>query len=240
MKNIFLACIALTFLAACGQQNQNNSKSDFKPESTKQKWSYSVGHQLGNELAGDQRDYDMDAMLAGIKDAWAKAPSAMSEEEMQAVIKEQMAKERDKRRESKKEKWEARNKLGEFYKLHAQQFLDKHAQKEGVKISESGLHYKHIVEGTGKSPKKGDNIEVQIRGTFLDGKEFENTYTRTPVHVKVGTNSKGLDEALMMMKEGGKAEFVIPAELAYGEEGAGLTIPPNAILVYEIELLKVQ
>ncbi len=239
MNKIILACIALVTLAACQQQKSVESDSKYKPETIQEKWSYSVGHQLGNDLAADQRNYNMDAMLAGIKDAWAKAPTAMTEEEMKNVIKEQMTKEREEKAKEREDKWENRNKLGEFYELHAQNFLAQHAKKEGVKITDSGLHYKHIVVGNGISPKKGDNVEVQIRGTFIDGKEFENTYTRTPVHVKVGTNSKGLDEALMMMRAGGKSEFVVPAELGYGKEGAGLTIPPNSVLVYEIELLKV-
>ncbi len=239
MKKILLACFALTIFAACQQQDKTNNTAEIKPETVQEKWSYAVGHQLGKDLANDARNYDMETMLAGIRAAWTNSPTAMTEAEMESVIKEQMKKEREEKQQVMQGKREEFEKLGEFYKLQAKSFLEQHAKKEGVKIAKSGLQYKHIVEGSGVSPKMGDNIEVQIRGTFLDGKEFENTYTRTPVHVKVGVNSKGLDEAFMMMKEGGKAEFAIPAELGYGEKGAGMTIPPHAVLVYEIELLKV-
>ncbi len=241
MKKIILAFIALTFVTAC-QQNTQTAKdtlSDYKPKTESERLSYSMGNQFGKELANDQRAYDMDAMLAGIKAAWSKSETSLTEEEMTMIIKEQMKKEREEKVKARDERWEARNKLGEFYQLHSKQYLENHAKEEGVKITDSGLHYKHIVVGQGKSPKMGDQVEIQIKGNFIDGKEFENTYTRQPVHVKIGANSKGLDEALMMMKAGGKSEFVIPEELGYGAEGAGLTIPPHAILIYEIELLKV-
>jgi FKBP-type peptidyl-prolyl cis-trans isomerase len=240
MKKVFLVCVAALAIASCQPQEKIEKVSDYAPKNEKERLSYAMGHQIGKELSQDKRQYDMDAMLEGIKAAWSKSTPAVAEEEMQNAIKEQMLKEREENAKKREESWEVRNKLGEFYQLHGQKYLENHAKEDGVKIAASGLQYKHIVEGKGKSPKQGDMIEVQIRGTFIDGKEFENTYTRMPVNVKVGVNSKGLDEAFTMMKEGGKAEFVIPAKLGYGAEGAGLTIPPHAVLVYEIELLKVK
>jgi FKBP-type peptidyl-prolyl cis-trans isomerase len=120
-------------------------------------------------------------------------------------------------------------------------FLKENATKEGVKTLPSGLQYKHEKEGTGKSPKATDTVKVHYRGTLIDGKEFDSSYKRNePIEFPLNGVIKGWTEGVQLMKEGGKTMLYIPSHLAYGERGAPGAIPPNATLVFEIELLQVK
>jgi FKBP-type peptidyl-prolyl cis-trans isomerase FklB len=109
-----------------------------------------------------------------------------------------------------------------------------------VKSLPSGLQYKVIEEGSGISPKPADTVTVHYRGTLIDGTEFDSSYSRNqPASFRADRVIKGWGEALQLMKEGGKWELFIPAELAYGERGAGAKIGPNSTLIFQVELLKV-
>ncbi len=120
-------------------------------------------------------------------------------------------------------------------------FLAENAKKEGVKSLPSGLQYKVLKEGTGKQPEKSDTVSVHYKGTLIDGKEFDSSYKRgEPAEFGVTQVIKGWTEALQLMKEGAKWQLFIPAQLAYGERGAGDLIGPNETLVFEVELLKVK
>jgi FKBP-type peptidyl-prolyl cis-trans isomerase FkpA len=122
-----------------------------------------------------------------------------------------------------------------------EQFLAENAKKEGVKTTSSGLQYKHVKEGEGKSPKASDTVRVHYRGTTIDGKEFDSSYKRgEPIEFPLNGVIRGWTEGLQLMKEGGKAMLFIPSALAYGERGAGGAIGPNETLIFEVELLKVK
>jgi len=120
-------------------------------------------------------------------------------------------------------------------------FLKEHAQKEGVKTTPSGLQYKVLKEGEGKSPKATDNVRVHYRGTLLNGTEFDSSIKRgEPAEFPLNHVIKGWTEGVQLMKEGAKYQFFIPANLAYGERGTpGGPIGPNETLIFEVELLKV-
>ena len=122
-----------------------------------------------------------------------------------------------------------------------EEFLKENAKKEGVKTTASGLQYKVIKEGEGKSPKATDTVSVHYRGTLLDGTEFDSSYKRNePTQFPLNRVIKGWTEGVQLMKEGAKYQFFIPAQLAYGERGGpGGGIGPNETLIFEIELLKV-
>jgi FKBP-type peptidyl-prolyl cis-trans isomerase FklB len=123
----------------------------------------------------------------------------------------------------------------------AEKFLMENKAKEGVKTLESGLQYKVIKEGTGKTPKLTDTVSTHYRGTLLDGTEFDSSYKRNePAEFPVSGVIKGWTEALQLMKEGAKWVLYVPPKLAYGERGAGGIIGPNETLIFEIELLKVK
>ena len=114
------------------------------------------------------------------------------------------------------------------------------AKEAGAVVTPSGLVYKSIKDGSGASPKATDTVKVHYRGTFPDGKEFDSSYkTGAPAEFPLNGVIKCWTEGVQMMKVGGKAKLTCPAAIAYGERGAGGVIPPNATLVFEVELLGV-
>ena len=128
------------------------------------------------------------------------------------------------------------NKESAKAKEEGEKFLAENKAKDSVQVTESGLQYKVITEGTGATPTAESEVMVNYRGTLVDGTEFDQNDSITFV---AGQVIKGWTEGLQLMKEGGKYELYIPSELGYGEQGAGATIKPHSVLVFEIELLKV-
>ena len=123
----------------------------------------------------------------------------------------------------------------------AEKFLMENKAKEGVKTLPSGLQYKVIKDGDGKTPTLTDTVSTHYRGTLLDGSEFDSSYKRNkPAEFPVSGVIKGWTEALQLMKEGAKWTLYVPAKLAYGERGFPPVIGPNETLIFEIELLKVK
>ncbi len=122
-----------------------------------------------------------------------------------------------------------------------QRFLKENAGKPGVNTTPSGLQYKVLTEGTGKSPKATDIVEVNYRGTLINGKEFDSSYkSGKPIEFPLNRVIPGWTEGVQLMKEGAKYEFFIPPNLAYGSRGAGGVIGPDETLIFEVELLKVK
>lgn len=121
-------------------------------------------------------------------------------------------------------------------KQEGDQFLSNNMQKPGVTTTPSGLQYEVLKEGTGASPKATDTVTVNYRGSFITGGEFDSGQG---ISFPLNGVIPGWTEGLQLMKEGAKYKFVIPPELAYGARGAGRVIPPNATLVFEVDLVKV-
>ncbi len=120
-------------------------------------------------------------------------------------------------------------------------FLETNKDKEGVVTLPSGLQYKVIKKGNGDSPKASDKVSCHYKGTTIDGKEFDSSYKRgKPASFPVGGFIKGWTEALQLMKIGSKWMLYIPADLAYGDKGAGQVIGPGATLIFEVELLGIE
>lgn len=121
-----------------------------------------------------------------------------------------------------------------------EKFLEENAKKEGVTTTASGLQYKVLTAGTGKSPKATDTVLVHYRGTLIDGTEFDSSYKRKePISFPLNRVIAGWTEGVQLMQEGAKFEFYIPSKLGYGSRGAGRDIGPNQALIFEVELLKV-
>ena len=109
-----------------------------------------------------------------------------------------------------------------------------------VQTTASGLQYEVITQGTGAKPKATDTVVVHYRGTFMDGKEFDSSYKRMePISFPLNGVIAGWTEGLQMMPVGSKYKFVIPPQLGYGAKGAGNVIPPNATIIFEVELLEI-
>ncbi len=112
------------------------------------------------------------------------------------------------------------------------------AKEEGAVVSSTGLVYRTLKDGSGASPKATDTVKVHYRGTLPDGKEFDSSYSRgTPIEFPLNRVIPCWTEGVQRMKLGGKAKLTCPPHIAYGERGAGGVIPPNATLLFEVELL---
>jgi len=121
------------------------------------------------------------------------------------------------------------------------QFLAENAKLEGVKTTPSGLQYKVITEGAGKTPAATDKVKVHYRGALIDGTEFDSSYKRgEPIEFPLNGVIAGWTEGVQLMKEGGKIRLFIPSNLAYGPRGAGGVIGPDEALIFDIELLEVK
>ena len=205
--------------------------SQFK--SFKERSSYAIGIDIGRGLKGQGLDIDPQVVAQGISDALA-GKLAMSDKEVHetlAALQKLVA----------AQATELMAKAAEKNKKEGAAFLAENKKKQGVQTTASGLQYQVLKSGNGATPTKTDVVTTNYRGTLLDGTEFDSSYARgQPASFPVGGVIKGWTEALQLMKVGDKWRLFIPAELAYGERGAGDDIPPNAALIFEIELLDVK
>lgn len=199
----------------------------------KDKISYTIGVLSGNGLKQQSIDVDPDIMAKGIKDSLSEGKTLMTDQEMQEVMS-------DFSKKMAMKQADRQLALAEKNKTEGETFLAENKVKEGVKILPSGLQYKVIKEGTGKSPKATDGVVAHYQGTRIDGTEFDSSYKRNePATFKLDQVIKGWTEALMMMREGAKWQLFIPANLAYGGNGLEPIIEPNSVLIFEVELISV-
>jgi FKBP-type peptidyl-prolyl cis-trans isomerase FklB len=209
----------------------------------KQRASYGIGLNLGSSLRQDQLtadDLDMQAVMLGFADALADANPAISLQEIKQAMMDYHEALTAKIQERAKTMAEKMKMVGEKNKTDGAAYLAANKTKDGVKTTPSGLQYKVLKSGTGATPKADDIATVHYRGTLTDGTVFDSSYDRgEPATFPVTGVIKGWTEALKMMKVGDKLQLVVPAELAYGGEGRPPKIGPNAVLVFDVELLDV-
>jgi FKBP-type peptidyl-prolyl cis-trans isomerase FklB len=200
----------------------------------KDKVSYSIGLDFGKNMKKQSVELNLDVLLKGIKDGVADAKPALTETEMAECMttfqKEMMTKMTEKAKV-----------VGEKNKKEGEAFLSENKKKSGVVTLPSGLQYKILKDGIGKSPKATDTVTVHYKGTQLDGKEFDSSYKHgQPATFPLDRVIAGWTEGLQHMKVGSKYQFFIPSNLGYGESGYGADIGPNATLIFEVELLGVK
>jgi FKBP-type peptidyl-prolyl cis-trans isomerase FklB len=230
MKRMTLAvlCAALAISAAAYAADAPALQGE------KEKLGYSIGMDIGATLKRQSVEVDVDALTKGLKDSYTGGKTLLSEDESRETIAAYQKQVMEKQAEAMKQ-------LGERNKMEGEKFLSENGKKEGVKTLPSGLQYKVITPGTGKSPKLTDTVTTHYRGTLIDGKEFDSSYKRgEPATFPVSGVIAGWTEALQLMKEGAKWQLFLPPNLAYGERGAGRDIGPNATLVFEVELISVK
>jgi FKBP-type peptidyl-prolyl cis-trans isomerase len=130
---------------------------------------------------------------------------------------------------------------GSTWVREGQAFLEANKARDGVVTLPSGLQYRVMIPGKGAIPKRHSNVAVYYRGTLYDGTEFDSaSITRPPVVLNVSRLIRGWQEALQLMPEGSLWEITVPSELGYGRRGSGKTIPPDSVLVFELELVEIR
>lgn len=195
-----------------------------------QKFSYVAGFQIAQSLKRDGMAMDVDAFVQAIRDVLTDATLKMSHDEMLAVVQAR----RDKVMKSRSE-------LITRKQAEEKTYLEANSKKDGVKALPNGIQYKVLKEGNGDQVKAGDTVSVNYRGTLLDGTEFDSSYKRgKPATFATDQVIEGWQAVLPLMHEGDKWEVVIPAKLAYGDNGKGGVIGPAEPLVFEIELIDVK
>ena len=228
MKLVWTAALGIVLLAS-----QVNA-ADKALESKKDKISYIIGYDIGSNFKKQAVDVDPDIIVRGMKDALKGDKGVLSDEEVKEIMTAFNKELMEKRAEEAKV-------TGEKNKKEGDAFLAENMKKDGVKTLPSGLQYKVITEGTGKSPKATDTVTVNYRGTLIDGTEFDSSYKRgQPTSFPVNGVIKGWTEALQLMKEGGKWQLFIPSSLAYGDRAVGNAIGPNATLIFDVELMSIK
>ncbi|MCJ1881716.1 FKBP-type peptidyl-prolyl cis-trans isomerase [Pseudomonas nitroreducens] len=191
--------------------------------------SYGIGRQLGDQLRENPvPGMTLDAILAGLSDAYAGAESRVPGEALSAsfqVIRERMQAEAQ-------AKAEAAAAVGRDY-------LVENAKREGITVLPSGLQYEVLVSGDGAKPSREDTVRTHYHGTLVDGTVFDSSYERgQPAEFPVGGVIAGWVEALQLMNAGSKWRLHVPSELAYGGQAVG-SIPPHSVLVFDVELLEI-
>jgi len=225
MKTGMIIILAFLFLVS-----QVNAQENLVLKSQKDKMSYIIGMDIGNNLKTQSIDVEPNILAKGVKDALTGGKPLLTEQE----IRETMTAFQNEMR-VKQEVVARKN------KEQGDSFLAENKKKEGVKTLQSGLQYKVIKVGVGKKPKLNDYVTTHYRGTLIDGTEFDSSYKRgQPATFQVSGVIPGWTEALQLMETGAKWQLFIPPNLAYGERGSGGVIGPNATLIFEIELISIQ
>ncbi len=209
---ILASSLSLSAWAAPDQPVEINTDAD--------RLNYTIGYQIGGEFKGQPKSFNPDILMRGIQDALSGAQPQITVEQMRTSLTEL-------KRQAQAQAQAERKAALDRMVAEGKAFLAENAKKDGVVTLPSGLQYKVVEPGTGKSPSAADTVTVDYRGTFIDGTEFDSSYKRgEPTSFPVEGVIPGWVEALQLMKEGAQWQLFIPPELAYGSRGqmAGRTL----------------
>ncbi len=225
MKNIIYVVVFSLFLGACSWKDKWIKKRVEENESSKK--AYFMGYALGkNATQIFKEEKDQKIFLLGVYHSVKGKDPLLNMEDINKA--------QNNRPQPAKKPKEGNNNMEQ-----GKNFLEENSNQAGVKVTASGLQYEVLKEGSGKSPTAEDKVEVHYRGTLINGKEFDSSYSRNQtVTFPLNGVIKGWTEGLQLMKEGAKYKFYIPSELAYGSAGTP-GIPPDSVLIFEVELIKV-
>ena len=198
------------------------------------KVSYALGLGIGQQLAQmGANDLNIDDFAAAIKDVIAGNELKVSHRDAQTIVQEYFRKQEEKINAE-------RASQGKVHKEAGEKYLAENAKKEGVITLPSGLQYQVLKEGNGKKPSAKDTVMCHYEGFLIDGTVFDSSIQRgEPATFPLQQVIAGWTEGLQLMQEGAKYRFFIPYRLAYGEGGAGNSIPPFAALIFDVELIQV-
>ena len=226
MKRKF-AMLAVFLVLLLGIAQAQEEPLDLNDETVR--INYSLGYQIGGDFKRQGVDMDPEAVIQGIADALSDAQPKLSQPEMHEILVALKRRVDTEQRARQSAESEAIRQAGLA-------FLEENKAKEGVRVTASGLQYRVIQEGIGRSPEPLDTVTVHYRGTTVNGNEFDSSYRRgEPAQFNISGVIPGWTEGLQLMKEGGKYELCVPSDLAYGKRG------PLAFqtLIFEVELLEV-
>ena len=198
------------------------------------KVSYALGLGIGQQLAQmGAKDLNIDDFATAIKDVIAGNELKVSHRDAQTIVQDYFRKQEEKMNAERAEK-------GKVHKEAGEKYLAENAKKEGVITLPSGLQYQVLKEGNGKKPSAKDTVMCHYEGFLIDGTVFDSSIQRgEPATFPLQQVIAGWTEGLQLMQEGAKYRFFIPYRLAYGEGGAGNSIPPFAALIFDVELIQV-
>ena len=221
---LMLTLLCSVMVSGCERPENNTSEKSFDATSEVENASYLIGFRQAQNIQAEGGDViDMSAYELGARDAIAGKESQVpeeNEEQLMAVL---------------------RGALMQKKSASGESFMEENAARPEVTTTASGLQYEVLIEGTGPMPSATDTVVTHYHGTLTDGTVFDSSVERgSPASFPVNRVIAGWTEALQMMGVGSKWRLVIPPNLAYGESGAGAAIPPNATLVFEVELLEIQ
>jgi len=227
MKFSMVAVVSLGLLVAsalAADEKATPKAADSGLKDVRQKASYGIGLLTGKSLMAQAANIDSDLFIQGLKDAFEKKPAQLTDQQIQEALAA-----------FQKEMLANQAKEGE-------NFLAENKKKEGVTTLPSGLQYKVLKQGTGKTPKATDTVSVNYEGRLIDNRVFDSSAKGGgPVSFPVNGVIKGFSEALQLMKVGSKWQVYIPANLAYGASPPqGSPIGPNAPLIFDLELMDVK
>lgn len=243
---IILAILALALAPALGLAADKNEKKDqpaapaASPAAAPaapidpQKLSYALGMEIGGSLKNLETTIDLKAFSKAIEDVMGGKQTQLTKPEAEQVRNDFFKKLQADHAKKMQE-------LGVKNKAEGEKFLADNKSKKGVVTTASGLQYIVLQDAKGPKPTADDKVTVNYKGTLIDGKVFDSSYDRKePVTFPVKGVIPGWTEALQLMPVGSKYKLFIPAALGYGDRGAGQDIGPNAVLIFEVELLKIE
>lgn len=198
-----------------------------------EKVSYIIGRQIGADFKNQGIEVNSELFFKGFSEAFAGEASQIDATQTQEILNAFQVEMAAKAQKLAQEAAAANIKIGEDY-------LNKNKVKDGVEVTASGLQYKVLTTGSGKTPTATSEVEVHYEGTLIDGSVFDSSYQRgQTTSFPVNGVIAGWTEALQLMKEGDIWHLTIPSDLAYGERGAGGQIGPHSVLNFKVELVKV-
>jgi FKBP-type peptidyl-prolyl cis-trans isomerase len=225
-------CVLFLFIYGC-ETGAKKAKS-VKLETTMDSVSYIIGTDMAQSLANIKDEINVDILVGGMEDQLNERPLKVSKEDGQTIMRDFSMRMQKKMEEERKVSAASNTEEGK-------KFLEENKKKEGVETTESGLQYIALKKGDGPKPAATDKVKVHYKGTTIDGTEFDSSHKRgEPAVFNINGVIKGWTEALLLMNVGSKYKLFVPPELAYGERGAGAQIGPNAVLIFEVELLGIE
>jgi FKBP-type peptidyl-prolyl cis-trans isomerase len=229
-------CVATALMFTACNSNSGSVSTDVSLETNIDSVSYSLGYQIAAMSLKRQGMTDINAgtFASGLKTALSEGDSSkLSDAEMQQVVQAYQMQAQQQTQQKQQQEAQANQKEGE-------EFLAENKNNEGVQVTESGLQYKVLEEGSGVSPDSSDQVKVHYTGTLLDGTEFDSSRDGEPAVIPLNRVIPGWTEGIQLMKEGGSYKFWIPGELGYGSNPRpGGPIGPNETLIFEVDLIKV-